>query len=80
MNSDEELRKRVYAIAERDGYEEGDREWVREHVEAQRGADYAMKRAADYAERAKVALPDFGDSEIHQLLASLADFSARRPF
>jgi len=80
MNSDEELRKRVHTIAERDGYEEGDREWVRERVEAQCGADYAMKRAADYAERAKAVLPDFGDSEIRDLLAELADFSAKRQF
>jgi len=80
MNSDEELRQRVHAIAERDGYEEGDREWVREHVEAQRGADYAMQRAADYAERAKAALPDLGDTVIRDLLAELADFSAKRPF
>jgi len=80
MKSDEELRKRVHAIAERDGYEAGDREWVRERVETVGGADYTMKRAADYAERAKNVLPDFGDSDIHQLLASLADFSAKRPY
>jgi len=80
MNSDEELRERVHTIAARDGYEEGDREWVRERVEAEGGINYAMQRAADYAERAKEALPDFGDSEIHTLLGELADFSARRPF
>ncbi|MFC1542578.1 polyprenyl synthetase family protein [Pseudomonadota bacterium] len=80
MNSDEELRKRVHTIAERDGYEEGDREWVRVRVEAEGGINYAMQRAADYAERAKAALPDFGDSEIHALLGELADFSAKRPF
>jgi len=39
-----------------------------------------MQRAAEYAERAKEALPDFGDSEIHALLGELADFSAKRPF
>jgi octaprenyl-diphosphate synthase len=80
MNSDEKLRQRVHAIAERDGYEEGDREWVRERIEAEGGSDYAMQRAADYAERAKHALPDFGDSDIRQLLGELADFSAKRPF
>ncbi len=80
MDGDAELRERVHAIAERDGYIEGDREWVRERVEAQRGADYTMQRAADYAERAKKALPDHGVSEIRELLAELADFSARRPY
>jgi len=80
MQRDEALRERVHAIADRDGYEEGDRDWVREHVEAQRGAEYAMRRAADYAERAKQALPQSGDAEIRELLAELADFSAKRPF
>lgn len=80
MNSDEELRQRVHDVAERDGYEEGDREWVRKRVEAQGGSEYAMKRASDYAERAKAALPEFGDPEMRNLLAELADFSARRPY
>jgi hypothetical protein len=39
-----------------------------------------MKRAVDYAERAKAALPDFGDPDIYKLLAELADFSAKRPY
>jgi len=80
MNGDEELRQRVHEIAERDGYVEGDREWVRDRVAAQKGHEYTMQRAADYAERAKRALPKTGNSEIHDLLAELADFSARRPF
>jgi len=80
MHSDEALRERVHSIAEQDAYEEGDREWVRERVEAQGGAEYAMKRAIDYAERAKEALPDFGDVKIRNLLARLADFSAKRPY
>jgi octaprenyl-diphosphate synthase len=80
MSSDEELTERVGAIAERDGYEGDDRDWVRERVEAGGGVDYTMQCAADYAERAKKALPGFGDAEIFELLADLADFSAKRPF
>ncbi|NOR73360.1 MAG: octaprenyl-diphosphate synthase, partial [Mariprofundaceae bacterium] len=44
------------------------------------GADYTMQCAADYAERAKKALPGFGDAAIFELLADLADFSAKRPY
>ncbi len=80
MNGDEELRQRVHDVAERDGYEAGDREWVRERVEAQGGSEYTMQRAVDYAERAKRALPESGNDEIHQILAELADFSAKRPY
>lgn len=80
MEGDDELRQRVHDVADRDGYEEGDREWVRERVEVQGGSEYAMKRAVDYAERAKAALPDFGDADIRNLLAELADFSAKRPY
>ncbi len=80
MQKDEALRDRVHAIAERDGdaYEVGDREWVREHVQEHQGAEYAMQRAKDYAERAKALLPESGDAEIVQLLRDLADFSAQR--
>ncbi|MDT8376767.1 MAG: polyprenyl synthetase family protein [Mariprofundaceae bacterium] len=80
MHRDEKLRERVHAIAERDGYQAGDREWVRERVEAEGGADYAMQRAADYAARARAALSGSGDPEIRRLLAELADFSAKRPY
>jgi len=80
MQHDAELTKRVELIAERGCYENGDREWVREHVAAQNGSDFAMRRAKDYAERAKRLLPAQADSEIRMLLAELADFSAHRPF
>ncbi len=80
MQGDAELAARVHAIAERDGYEAGDREWVRERVQAQGGPEHAMQRARDYAERAKSLLPADGDGEILALLAELADFSARRPY
>jgi len=39
-----------------------------------------MRRAKDYAERAKRLLPEQADSEILMLLAELADFSALRSF
>ncbi len=82
MQKDEALRERVHVIAERDGdaYEAGDREWVREHVQEHQGAEYAMQRAKDYAERAKALLPESGDAEIVQLLKDLADFSAQRMY
>jgi len=80
MGQDQELLRRVEAIAERGGYEEGDRQWVREHVAAQDGAGFAMARARDYAERAKAVLPAHADDEIRDLLAELADFSAHRPY
>jgi len=80
MQHDAELTSRVEIIAERGCYEDGDREWVREHVAAQNGSDFTMARAKDYAERAKQLLPVHADSEIRQLLADLADFSAHRPF
>ncbi len=82
MQKDEALRERVHTIAERDGdaYEVGDREWVREHVQKHQGAEYAMRRAKDYAERAKALLPESGDAEIMQLLRDLADFSAKRMY
>ncbi len=80
MQHDAELTNRVEIIAERGSYKGGDREWVREHVAAQNGSDFTMVRAKDYAERAKQLLPVHADSEIRQLLADLADFSAHRPF
>jgi len=80
MQQDAELLQRVHLIAERGGYEEGDREWVRERVQRHQGAQHAMQRASDYAARAKSVLPGGGDSDIHQLLAELADFSAQRQF
>lgn len=80
MAQDEALRQRVAIIAERGGYEEGDREWVRERVLSLGGAECAMQRAADYAGRARALLPDDANREIASLLAELADFSAKRPF
>jgi len=80
MGRDTELASRVERIAERGSYEQGDRVWVREHVAAQGGSEFAMRRASDYAERAKHLLPDHADAKIRQLLADLADFSAHRPY
>ncbi|MDQ6996133.1 MAG: polyprenyl synthetase family protein [Mariprofundus sp.] len=80
MQHDPELVSRVEAIAERGSYEDGDRDWVRQRVAAQHGSEFAMRRAKDYAERAKSVLPSHADDEIRQLLAELADFSAHRPY
>jgi len=80
MQADAELKQRVSQIADRGCYEGGDREWVRERVAAQDGAGYAMRRASDYAGRAKQLLPTDADAEVRQLLAGLADFSAHRPY
>ncbi|WP_238701681.1 polyprenyl synthetase family protein [Mariprofundus erugo] len=80
MQRDPELAVRVEEVAERGCYQEGDREWVRERVAAQAGADYAMRRAQDYAERAKALLPAHAEPELRLLLAQLADFSAHRPY
>lgn len=80
MRHDAELTSRVEAISERNSYEDGDREWVRERVAAQHGSAVAMHRAKDYAERAKSVLPRHADDEVRQLLADLADFSAHRPY
>jgi octaprenyl-diphosphate synthase len=80
MAGDAELAARVHAIAERGGYAEGDREWVRDRVRAQRGAIFCMEQARSYAERAKALLPADADAGLRQLMAELADFSAKRPF
>jgi len=80
MQHDAELTRRVDAIAERGGYEDGDRLWVRQRVAAQHGSEFAMGRAKDYAERAKALLPQDTDAEVRELLAELADFSAHRPY
>ena len=80
MKKDSELSIRVEEISERGCYEADDRQWVRERVAAQRGADFAMSRAKDYAERAKRLLPDHADADVCKLLSELADFSAHRPY
>jgi len=80
MQADAELKQRVSQIADRGCYEDGDREWVRERVAAYDGVGYAMRRASDYAGRARQLLPSAADAEVRQLLAELADFSAHRPY
>lgn len=80
MGHDPELMARVETIAERGGYVEDDRQWVRDRVAVHDGSGFAMGRARDYAERAKRLLPADGDPEIRQLLADLAEFSAHRPY
>jgi len=80
MQGDSELLARVEAISERGCYQVGDRQWVRERVAAQDGTGFTMNRAQDYAERAKRLLPGDVDSDVRNLLADLADFSAHRPY
>lgn len=80
MKSDPQLRHRVEEIAELENYNGGDRTWIRSRVIAQKGVDFTMKRAQDYANRAKALLPQHGDPTLLQLLADLADFSAHRPY
>jgi len=80
MQRDAELRQRVDVIAERGCYADDDRDWIRQRVAAQQGAEYAMQRASDYAGRAKNLLHGHGDTAIRELLAQLADFSALRPY
>ena len=81
MQRDSDLAKRVAEISERDGYEDDDeRRWVRERVQQHQGAEYAMQRAQDYADRAKALLPESGDEILIQLLKDLADFSAQRMY
>jgi len=78
MQGDADLYAMVEAIAERDGYAEDEREAVRDAVHAAGGVERCLEAAQEYAERAKACLPDSGDSSIRQLMADLADFSARR--
>ncbi|MDQ6974691.1 MAG: polyprenyl synthetase family protein, partial [Mariprofundaceae bacterium] len=79
MHQDVSLAERVAAIAERDGcYENDDKFWIRERVLQLHGVEYTIKRAQDYANRAKALLPLEGDATLIQLLKDLADFSAQR--
>jgi len=78
MHRSRSLAERVANISEQDAYEGDDRSWVRERVQQEGGADYAMQRAQDYANRAKALLPTHGDEQVLQLLRDLADFSASR--
>lgn len=80
MQVDEALVQRVREISERGCYEGDDREWVRNRVAVQDGAGYAMRRAGEYAQRAKQLLPLHTDTEVRALLADLAGFSAHRPY
>ncbi len=81
MHQDVSLAERVSAIAERDGcYENDDKTWVRERVISLQGVEYTIKRAQDYASRAKALLPQTGDEKLIQLLKDLADFSAQRMY
>ncbi|MDX8396308.1 MAG: polyprenyl synthetase family protein [Mariprofundaceae bacterium] len=85
MEKDQELVARVHTISSRsdtggDVYEGDDRDWIRERVLKHGGTDYTMQRAVDYAERAKKLLPPSEQTEIRELLATLADFSAKRPY
>ncbi len=80
MHQDLALAERVAKISEQDAYEGDDRSWVRARVQQEGGADYAMQRAQDYANRAKSLLPTHGDAQVLQLLRDLADFSASRMY
>jgi len=85
MHKDAELRVLVATISERDGdvYHDGDKAWVRERVLRHGGTEYTMLRAQDYANRAKLLLPENLQGEqmqIKQLLCDLADFSAQRSY
>ncbi|MDQ6971650.1 MAG: octaprenyl-diphosphate synthase, partial [Mariprofundaceae bacterium] len=59
-------------------YAEGEREAVRDRVQAAGGVQRCLDAAAEYAERAKACLSESGDAATRQLMADLADFSARR--
>ena len=78
MQRDAELCAMVEAIAERGGYAKGEREAVRDAVQAAGGVERCLAAAAEYAERAKSCLPEPADAETRRLMADLADFSARR--
>ena len=78
MQRDDGLYAMVEAIAERDGYADGEREAVRDAVHSAGGVERCLEAAQEYAERAKACLPDSGGPAIRQLMADLADFSARR--
>jgi len=78
MQQDPDLYAMVEAIAERDGYAEGEREAVRDAVQSAGGVERCLEAAAEYAGRAKSCLPESADSATRRLMADLADFSAHR--
>ncbi|MDX8392207.1 MAG: polyprenyl synthetase family protein [Mariprofundaceae bacterium] len=80
MAQDSDLYALVEGIAERGCYAEGEREYVRDVVLKAGGVDRCLAAAQEYAERAKQALPTAVNSEIRQLMADLADFSASRAY
>ncbi|MDX8414483.1 MAG: polyprenyl synthetase family protein [Mariprofundales bacterium] len=81
MEQDPALRQRVQDIADRDGYCEGDRAWVRQRVQQHGGAEKTVAHAHRYALRAAAALDSLGDNvEMRVLLQRLANFSAQRDY
>jgi len=78
MRANDALTAKVEEIAERGEHAKGEREWVRQAVQKEGGVEYCQSVAASYAERAKRCLPQGVDSEAQEILAELADFSARR--
>ncbi|MDQ6971446.1 MAG: polyprenyl synthetase family protein, partial [Mariprofundaceae bacterium] len=62
MQQDTDLAAMVEVIAERDGYAEGEREAVRDRVQAAGGVQRCLDAAAEYAERAKACLSESGDA------------------
>jgi len=80
MNEDAELRQRVQDIADYNGYQEGDKGWVRQRVQQQQGTEKTVARAHSYALRAQAALEGIGCVNIRALLQQLAVFSAQRDF
>jgi octaprenyl-diphosphate synthase len=80
MDNNSMLTRIVAGIAERGTYAEGEREKVRQAVNDAGGVKRCLETAAEYAVRAKRALPEHGDTGVLRLLAELADFSARRSY
>jgi octaprenyl-diphosphate synthase len=81
MRKDETLAGMVVSIAERGRYaDEKERDMVRKIVEDQGGVAHCLATAAEYAERAKLALPGHGETDVLGLLEALADYSASRPY
>ncbi len=78
MAKNKQLHAIVEGVAERGGYAGNEREAVRDLVHQEGGIDRCLVAAQKYAERAKLALPEAADAGIRQLMAELADFSARR--
>lgn len=81
MSGDADLGRIVAGIAKRGRYADSEeRESVRHAVNDAGGVNRCLEAAQKYAMSATRALPDHGDPGILQLLADLADFSARRSY